>query len=286
MSDAAKTIIWMNKVQILGIKFEISEDEEKNWRLNFDPALQKMRQVCTSWSIRHLSLKGKVVILNTLILPIIYYQCTMLPVTQRIFSAIEKIVASFVWNDKRPKISRLALEKTTALGGLGLHNIKNRVKASKIKWLKRLLKPPTEPWHFYFEFKVDNTGRDLALQRCRSRRLQRVYPFAAEIYTYWSQLQRNEPSSEESIRNEGLWGNTFLRGKVKKKHETFAKKLGINKINDLLDMGRIMTEANSEKNMDVAPVPDCYSRWPALFLGPGFEAFHPQMSLYQPTPSI
>lgn len=238
----AKTIKWTNCIQILGIKFEVSEQEDRDWELNFEPALKKMCRVCETWSTRHLSLKGKVVILNTLVLPIIYYPCTMLTVNQRVLMEIEKVISHFMWNGKKPKISRLSLERTIKAGGLGLHNIRNRVKAAKITWLKRLVEPPTEPWHFYLEFKMDMPGREIALRRDHSRKLGRAFPFAAEIFNYWFQLQKNEPSSEESIRNETLWGNSFLRGRVKKKHENFANRMGIQRVNDLLDRGKIMSE--------------------------------------------
>lgn len=241
-SEAAHTIKWANTIKILGINFLVSDGKEKDWELNFEPALKKMRQVCAKWQMRHLSLKGKVVILNTLILPIIYYPMTMLPVKQAVLGETESIISNFLWNGKRAKISRTSLERPTSMGGLGLHSITSRVKTAKITWLKRIIEPPTEPWHFFINFKMDMSGRDLALTRCKSRKLARASPFAADIFTFWYQLQRNEPSSEESVRNESLWGNTFLRGRVKKKHVEFAQKIDIKKVNDILHMGKIMSE--------------------------------------------
>lgn len=78
-TELAKAIPWGQKFHILGINFDIREYEDKDLVLNFRPALQKMKRVCNSWSLRNISLKGKAVVLNTLILPIIYYQCVMLP---------------------------------------------------------------------------------------------------------------------------------------------------------------------------------------------------------------
>lgn len=45
-----------------------------------------------------------------------------------------------------------------------------------------------------------------------------------------------------AIRNEFLWGDKFLRGKVKKKLETFCRNLDIFKVNDLLHFGHLMTD--------------------------------------------
>lgn len=242
-TDVSKQITWSEQVKILGINFDINEYEGKDQTINFDPALAKMRRVCTSWDLRNLSLKGKVVILNTLVLPIIYFQCTMLPVPATTLEQTEKIISAFIWKNKKPKISRLCLEKSTGKGGLGLHNIRNRVKAAKISWLKRLAKPPSEPWHFYLEFKTDMTGVEVAQRRVRQKRkMKRVALFFSEVYEYWFQLFDKEPAVEIAIRNELLWGNKFLRGRVKKKHETFCQAKGIHKINDLLTYGKIMTD--------------------------------------------
>lgn len=95
-SELAGTIKWVRSVQVLGIRFEVPEQEERNWELNFEPALRKMRGICEAWRSRHLSLKGKVVILNTLILPVIYYPCTMLPVEQKVISETEKLITNFI----------------------------------------------------------------------------------------------------------------------------------------------------------------------------------------------
>lgn len=192
-SDLAKAIPWGHKLHILGINFDVREYENKDVELNFRPALQKMKRVCDSWSLRNISLKGKTVVLNTLVLPIIYYQCTMLPVPHSVFKEIDAMISSFLWMGKCPKISRAALEQNTGAGGLGLHSIYSRVKAAKLNWLKRLSRPASEPWQFYFEFKMDLPAVEMALRRVRPCRLARVSPFFDEIFRYWNELQSGPP---------------------------------------------------------------------------------------------
>lgn len=167
----------------------------------------------------------------------------MLPVPASTLSQVVRLVSDFIWKTKKPKIARQCLEKSTVNGGLGLHNIWSRVKAAKISRLKKLLNPSTEPWHFYLEFKMDKTGEELARQRAGwKRKFRRVAPFFSEVYDYWSELYDREPAAETAIRNELLWGNKFLRGRVKKKYEMFCQGKGINKLNDVLAFGKIMTD--------------------------------------------
>lgn len=254
-NEMTKAIPWGQKFQILGINFDSREYEDKDLLLNFKPALQKMKKVCDSWSLRNISLKGKTVLVNTLILPIIQYQCVMLPVPRAIIQDIDSLISAFLWNNKRPKISRRALEQKVAEGGLGLHNITNRIKAAKLSWLKKMVVAPSEPWQYYFEFKMDLPAFELALRRTSPPRLSRVAPFFAEIFKYWAELQNEPPLSEMAIRNEFLWGNKFLRGNVKKKIETFCRGLHIYKINDLLHFGRFMSHDQFTEAYGCPPLP-------------------------------
>lgn len=70
--NISKEIKWENRIKILGIHFDSGSYANKDQVLNFDPAIAKMKRTCNSWRMRTLSLKGKIVILNTLVLPIIY----------------------------------------------------------------------------------------------------------------------------------------------------------------------------------------------------------------------
>lgn len=74
-TDLAKTIPWGDSFQILGVTFDVREYENKDFILNFGPAIAKMKKICESWSVHKLSLKDKSVILNTLVLPIISAPC-------------------------------------------------------------------------------------------------------------------------------------------------------------------------------------------------------------------
>lgn len=120
----------------------------------------------------------------------------MLPVPQKTFRDIDNIISEFLWGGKKPKISRLCLEKKTLMGGLGLHNIQNRVKAAKIKWLKRFARPPTEAWHYYLEFKSDKSGYELAVRREKHKKLETTAPFYGQIlgigkiFIIWNRLQK------------------------------------------------------------------------------------------------
>lgn len=109
-------------------KIDLEAAEDKDWQLNFAPAIRKMERVCASWKFRNLSLKRWTVVLNTLVLPIIYYQSAMLPVPTKVFKEVDRVIASFMWRGKKAQSSKQCLEMPTHSGGLRLHCFASRVR--------------------------------------------------------------------------------------------------------------------------------------------------------------
>lgn len=134
-SPKAIQIEWEDSMELLGITVERDTSLEKENEQNFEPSITKMENICAKWAGRNISLKGKVVLLNTLILPVIYYQASMLYVSQKFHAQVDRIISKFLWSGKRPKISRSCLELLTTQGGLGLHCFRDRVATSKVAWV-------------------------------------------------------------------------------------------------------------------------------------------------------
>lgn len=141
-------LTWKEEIEILGITFLKTYVYDKYVDMNFAKPLTKMSQVILSWKRFRPSLKGKVVILNTLVLPIIYYMSTMLSVPQFVYKEVDKMISSFLWNGKPARIARQTLELSAREGGLGLHNFPNRVNTAYLSWIKRLLEEEEEFWLF------------------------------------------------------------------------------------------------------------------------------------------
>lgn len=251
-SSLASNLQWRDSLSILGIHFSKDTTAEFDLEYNFSPNLKKMESICTDWSKRSISLKGKIVIINTLVLPVIYFQCNMLAVTARIFAEVNRIVSTFLWSGKRPKISKHCLELPTSGGGMGLHNFRNRVASSKISWVKRASRPQREPWQFYLEFKTDMLPYNIFLQRNDPKRIH-FSPFFKQILQFWREITNVQPITDMSVRNESLWGNKFLKGKFKKKFRIWCEQYNIGKIQDLIYADQIISLRQFEGRYDVSP---------------------------------
>lgn len=91
-------IIWADQIQILGLTFYNSRDNGDRYLNDLEKYITKMRDRCAMWSKRRVSLKGKVIVLNVLIYPIIYYAASNIFFPDRLFNTIREITRNFLWN--------------------------------------------------------------------------------------------------------------------------------------------------------------------------------------------
>ena len=128
----------VKKTKILGVHFLATPDEEKYYKLNFAPLLESIRRVGQSWSYRALNLKGKITVLNTLLLSKTAYIVGVNFSSERFQEEIKSLIREFLWNSKSAKIAYKTLTQSIDNGGLRLADIDYRVKASRLMWIRRI----------------------------------------------------------------------------------------------------------------------------------------------------
>ena len=89
------------------------------------------------WSIRTLSLKGKVTILNSLTISQMTFLFAVLFVPEYILQKLDKLIFSFLWDGKTTKDKRETMNNNINEGGLGMPDVYSVNSTSKI-WIKRL----------------------------------------------------------------------------------------------------------------------------------------------------
>ena len=94
--------------------FQLCEQE------NFSYKLIKIKKLFNVWSQRDLSLYGKITIAKTLGLTKLISTSACLHTPPYVVDAVNKLVAEFVWNGKKPKIKRDTLIGPKEKGGLDL----------------------------------------------------------------------------------------------------------------------------------------------------------------------
>lgn len=84
---------------------------------DYEGYIDKMKKVCQVWNKRKIPLKGKVVILNVLVYPIIYYVATNRYCPKGVQDRVKQLTIDFLWNGNTPKISLNTLTQRTDKGG-------------------------------------------------------------------------------------------------------------------------------------------------------------------------
>ena len=99
-----KPLCWsMEPVKILGIYFH--PDWRQMHRLNFDRTIDKIKSILESWSLRQLSLIGKITLINSLIINQLTFQFAALPTPdEEFFARCKRIILEFIWEGKPHKV--------------------------------------------------------------------------------------------------------------------------------------------------------------------------------------
>jgi hypothetical protein len=109
----------LDKIKVLGVTLPTNGKIEDLMKLNFEEKKHKIKDIVHSWSKRSLTSFGKVTIINSLIIPQITYVLSILPNPEiSYFKEIDKVIFSFLCNNKPPKLSRTIVLRKIAFGGL------------------------------------------------------------------------------------------------------------------------------------------------------------------------
>ncbi len=128
----------------------IGNDPQVLMNENFMPRLKIMNNILHMWLCRGLSLKGKVTILKSLTLPILYYAMSVLPIPTEVIEIAENMIIDFIWSQRWPKIKRDVIIQDIHNGGIKVPSFKVMVEANRISWISRLLSNSTGKWKCIF----------------------------------------------------------------------------------------------------------------------------------------
>ena len=130
---------WTNEpVNMLG--YWIAYSERQMNELNYDPIMSKANSILSLWHHRGLSLFGKILVINSLVISL--YNYVMYPSKEfphSIVTETKKLFTQFIWSGKSPKIDWATLTAPKQQGGAGLVNIYKKFLAFKLSWVSKVL---------------------------------------------------------------------------------------------------------------------------------------------------
>ena len=131
-----RPIHWSQTTKVLG--FHICADRQHMQDLNFNELLQKMHTVLTPWTARSLTLLGRILVVNTLVISLGTQKLTCLPTPKNeFFATAKKIVTEFIWKGAPTRIAYNKLVQQISQGGMGLTDLRTKEIALKTSWIKK-----------------------------------------------------------------------------------------------------------------------------------------------------
>jgi len=91
--------------------------------------LEKLERKLFGWGGLHLTLMGRICVLNIFWLPKTWYLARQMDLPDWVIKKIECIIRGWVWKKKHSQIDMATLQGTLEEGGLGLVNIRKRLSA-------------------------------------------------------------------------------------------------------------------------------------------------------------
>jgi len=203
----------------LGIYF--GNDNNEIMKMNFYDRLHKFQSLLNMWSQRSLTLKGKITLLKSILLPTILYPCNNLAVPKNFIFQVNSLLFSFLWNNKPAKVKSSTIISDIQDGGLRMPYFPVMVQSGKIMWIKRLLDDQESKWKI-LAWKLLNMNmfdimckQDIALSNTHTE-------FYAQVINSWFEYHGKPPRTADELLNEIIWKNKFIKAGGKM---LFIKKL-------------------------------------------------------------
>ena len=163
--DKPGTMAWSNfSIKILDITFDNFVPHTSNW----DKISANIAKRIHIWNRVRLSLRGRKIITNQILLSKLWYIVQIYTITKYIKKEIEKIIYDFLWEGKRIRSPRYLAQLPIWKGGLGISDIDTQLNSLKIKEIQRLFNPTNALWKDLMLYRLNlilNSNQGLALFR-------------------------------------------------------------------------------------------------------------------------
>ena len=226
----------MKTFKRLGIWF--SKDPDESTRLNYDTRLDKIKTILQIWNQRSLSWKGRIMIIKTLILPQVTHLFSMTFTPQNFLVKLDKLIFSFLWRDKPPRIKRDTIIASIEDGGLKMTDIHAFHQAQKVVCMKNLILEGEKVLNLLLT--VTGVQKIILKHKLTLEYLNQFScdPFHKQLLECWFSIKSRQPERKNTILNEYIFLNRFI---TVNNTLIWPKFLGLNhlfidlKIHDILD---------------------------------------------------
>jgi len=144
-----------DKSKILGLSWDGNGACKKDF---WESCIKKIKDTINKWEGRVLSMKGKLMVINTCIISKIWYGARIIKISKKVATKIQSLIFRFLWSNKTETIKRDTLYNNWDEGGIAMPNIYTKCMALYIEKLRELYKiqetSQTQPWVAFGIYKI------------------------------------------------------------------------------------------------------------------------------------
>lgn len=226
------------QVKILGMFYKPQMTEDEHYSLNFAPRILGIQSICNTWLNRKLSLKGKITLINTLMISILHYPCACSYTPARVLFETKKVITQFLWDAKRPKVAYNLMIQPIDKGGLRLADLESRIFTSHLSLIRYFWHSDRSPASSVLAHALNSDDlRQTILCKVRLASLLPIpehFKLFRQVLLTWARFHLYSPTSEMEMQQEPLWNNEQIL--ISKKPALWQqwKNAGILQIKDLI----------------------------------------------------
>ena len=211
-----KPVNWTNEpLLILGIY--VTQSKADLFEENFPQLLVKLQNMCKLWTMRDLTIYGKVLITKSLLISQLVYKLSILPTPKlEYLKEVNNIINKFVWNGKPPKIAKKILMLPLDKGGVKYSDISIQERALKIAWVKRIIEGENEELRNLVRLVIPDCKQAIWKANLRQSDTSKIIKndgsgIWGSVLGAWCAFNYKEPNSPIEILNQSLWYNSNIR---------------------------------------------------------------------------
>lgn len=128
----------------LGVAF--AYDSTTSYKINFEEKLVTLKNILNQWTIRNLTLIGRICIVKTLTISKLGYNTSVLKLPPNFAEKVNDICFKFIWNFKPARVKRQTIVLPVDKGSLNMVDFTILDKSLKAAWIKRLCEANGSKW--------------------------------------------------------------------------------------------------------------------------------------------
>ena len=248
-------ISWINRpFKTLGTWFSLNSDEMI--ALNIKEKHDSIKNILFSWQPRSLTLKGKITIVKSLVVPHILSLASVVPLSDKYLADLDRMLFNFIWSNRKHLVSKSTLLQPIERGGLKMVSVLDTVTAVKVMWIKRYCDPVKAKWKVLME-SLSNFDKEKLLKKrfYKSFKSKPQTAFYCSLISAWYNFITIEPKSFKEFLLEPLFYNDLiLIGKkaITTEYNDLAV-VGVNKVQDIVNEdGSFLSKQSIETKFGVS----------------------------------